>query len=336
MLFLAVRGFSDGSLCGFWHRAEFTSCNRPVFHQRHWLYLHFRADQSGFGGRWVIEEGMVSPAKPVVARSKTEEFDGSWESAPAPILVEYFYVQHNGNNLIVRGSEGSKHTRGFKLDGTYIQDDIRPTVFKLQRGKGLARFIFFNSKIKRWNVGITPNLSQPPLLQSSGDDLSNLHGWYAQDETWNSEPRASLRQLNEAAAREQWPGYFDVVEDPSGTELPLDDLLTWEDSPQDVLLSCNETQDVHVLSLDPNRLDRRMHPGLYQLFETRGINLGHDFLISATDHAAILSALTGIQRSSEEAARLLGEHYVLTGDSVLKILAIYTRICSRVPVVVSQ
>ena len=334
MLFLAVSGFSNGSLCGFWRRAEFESCNRPVFHQRNWLYLHFRPGQSGLGGQWVIEEGMVSPAKPVVARSKTEAFGGAWESAPSPILIESFYVNCSGNSVSVKGSEGSKHTRGFKLDGTYTQDKDKPTVFA-RGSKGLARYIFFNGKTKRWYVGTASNLAQPPLLHSGGGELSNLHGWYAEPDDWNPEPKANLRQLNEGAARELWPDYFNASEELLDTELPLGDLLTWADSPQDALLSSNQTQTVHVLSLDPNRLDRRMHPGLYQLLEARGVNLGHDFLVNSTDHAAILSALTGVQRSTQEAAKLLGEHYVLTGDSVLKILAIYMRICSGVPVVVS-
>ncbi len=47
----------------------------------------------------------------------------------------------------------------------------------------------------------------------------------------------------------------------------------------------------------------------------------------------MLSALTGVERSREQASRLMGGKYVLTGDSLLKMLAIYVRVQCGLPVV---
>jgi len=50
-------------------------------------------------------------------------------------------------------------------------------------------------------------------------------------------------------------------------------------------------------------------------------------------HYGILAALTNVNRTQEEAQGLLGGTYCLTGDTLLKMLAIYLRIRCGIPAV---
>ena len=339
ILYLSTVGFSDVYLCGFWRKTVYNSCNKPVFHQRNWYFLHFRPSlDDGGAGCWVIEEGSVTPARGVIARSRTDRLSREWESKPEPELADAVSVNLAGNQVSVKGTELCNNTRGMRLDGLY-ERTATPNVYQKAKKGDKARYVFFNNKEKRWMVSTARNPSQPHLLQSggSGSELSNSHGWFSIPAKWKTQPDVQITQLTEPAAKELWPDYFTEAANGEGTEdLPLADLLAWDECPQDVMLSSNITQAVHVLSLEPQLLERRMHPALYQLLGSRGVDLGENFLSSSSKHAAILSALTGIQRTPQAAAKLLGDHYVLTGDSALKILAIFTRVCSGVPVVVSD
>lgn len=47
----------------------------------------------------------------------------------------------------------------------------------------------------------------------------------------------------------------------------------------------------------------------------------------------ILSGVTGVRHAKDMAGKLLGGNYCLTGDSMLKMLAIYVRVLCGIPVV---
>jgi transcriptional regulator of acetoin/glycerol metabolism len=110
-------------------------------------------------------------------------------------------------------------------------------------------------------------------------------------------------------------------------------LKRWNDSNHECLLFSNKNHVVHFLSLDPKQLRETMHPGLLRLMELNGINVGSDMNILDTKHVEILGALTDVHRSASEASKLLGGGYCMTGDSLMKMLAIYVRIRCGIPVI---
>ena len=90
---------------------------------------------------------------------------------------------------------------------------------------------------------------------------------------------------------------------------------------------------VHFLSLDAKLMKSKMHPGLLRHLLQNSINVGADLNEVGANHEHILGALTDINRSKAEAAMLMGGSYCLTGDSLMKMLAIYVRVRCGIPVI---
>jgi hypothetical protein len=112
-----------------------------------------------------------------------------------------------------------------------------------------------------------------------------------------------------------------------------DTLLRWNDSNHECLLFSNRSHVVNFLSLDPKKLRERMHPGLMRHLQQNHINVGSDLDQLGASLGVILGSLTDVQRTPAEAASLLGGRYCLTGDSLMKMLAIYVRVRCGLPVI---
>lgn len=112
-----------------------------------------------------------------------------------------------------------------------------------------------------------------------------------------------------------------------------DQLLRWRDSNHECALFSNSTHTVSFMSFDPKRLRENMHPQLLEHLSNNGINVGEDLESLGSSHWKILSSLTGIHRSAAEAEKILGGNFCLTGDSLMKMLAIFYRVRCGVPVV---
>lgn len=126
-------------------------------------------------------------------------------------------------------------------------------------------------------------------------------------------------------------------ESESGGALDLqslqDSLLKWNDSNHESLLFSNENHVVYFLSLDPKKLREKMHPGLLRHLQQNNINVGADLDQLGSQYEQILGSLTDVRRSKADAAGLLGGRYCLTGDSLVKMLAIYVRVRCGIPVI---
>ena len=110
-------------------------------------------------------------------------------------------------------------------------------------------------------------------------------------------------------------------------------LLMWNDSNHESLLFSNENHVVYFLSLDPKRLRTKMHPGLLRHLQQNNINVGADLDQLGSQYEQILGSLTDVRRSKGNAASILGGRYCLTGDSLMKMLAIYARVRCGIPVI---
>jgi MoxR-like ATPase len=117
--------------------------------------------------------------------------------------------------------------------------------------------------------------------------------------------------------------------------LILGDLKPWAASNHEIMLFSAKTSAMFLLGLKAKRMRNTFHPSLLKYLEESGIEVGTDLnsdVASSTSHA-ILSTLTGIERTKSEATKLLKSTYCITGDCLIKMLGIYTRIKSGLPVV---
>eukprot|EP00051_Salpingoeca_urceolata_P024164 m.421491 g.421491 ORF g.421491 m.421491 type:complete len:4954 (-) comp20197_c0_seq2:49-14910(-) len=93
---------------------------------------------------------------------------------------------------------------------------------------------------------------------------------------------------------------------------------------------------VTFLSLDPARLQADM-PGpmrqVLQEFSFNGMKIGEDLDKLERDFSPVLSIITGVFRKQEEASALLDGRYCMTGDAILKMVAIFCRLRTGIPVV---
>ncbi|KAK3256804.1 hypothetical protein CYMTET_34083, partial [Cymbomonas tetramitiformis] len=111
----------------------------------------------------------------------------------------------------------------------------------------------------------------------------------------------------------------------------LGDLLAWGDTNHECLMMDAATQAVCLLARDAKELRKRMHPGLLAALEACDVVIEDPFR-RHTPHHTVLSALTNVHRTQEQARKLLGGHFALTGDVLLKILAVFVRARCGVPV----
>lgn len=126
------------------------------------------------------------------------------------------------------------------------------------------------------------------------------------------------------------------------------DVARWGDSNHECMVFNNSTGNVSFLSQNPELLIKNMHPVLLKHLQTNHISIGEDLKVLSDKHWEILSALTGVSRTREEArtvssdsriiavltstvVQLIDESFCLTGDSLLKILAIVSRCRCKVP-----
>ena len=117
----------------------------------------------------------------------------------------------------------------------------------------------------------------------------------------------------------------------------LTDLARWNDSNHECLLFNNHSHKFSFLSLDPGSMRKAMHPGLLSHLEKNEIQVGENLDLvgpKVTHHRfAVMGALTGVHHSFESASKLLGGQFNLTGDAMLKMLALLVRVRCGIPVV---
>ena len=119
----------------------------------------------------------------------------------------------------------------------------------------------------------------------------------------------------------------------AGSQIEADgSVRPWAASDHDCLLFSNSTSCVHFLSLSPLDMRSRMPTKFVDLLDARGIHIGKPLEELNAEFHDILGALTGIERTIDDALNLLSHPFVLTGDGVIKLLAIAQRLHYGIPV----
>jgi hypothetical protein len=90
---------------------------------------------------------------------------------------------------------------------------------------------------------------------------------------------------------------------------------------------------VSFLSMNAKQMISKMHPSLLRHLQQNNIVVGEELTSLGARHQTILQSVTGVVRSKQETKELMGGKYCLTGDNMLKMLAIYYRVRCGIPVV---
>ena len=194
---------------------------------------------------------------------------------------------------------------------------------------GKRRHLFFNTNTRKWQISPVCNDSEGEFAVS--ETAICAARWCHRgppvaepgDFTWTTERAVAVihrvAAADVGADAEEADGHFE--------------LASWNDSNHEVCVFSQSVDRAFFLSLDPKRLAQGIHPHLLDHLERNGVCIGEGLEALNLRHFEVLSALTGVRRSREEASALLGGAFCLTGDSLLKMAAIYVRLRCGVPVV---
>jgi len=352
-------GFHETKFEGLWRLCEYQNDGEAVFEKRskrESFFLYYR----GCSDQWVIDT-IITPSGAVFARneSRGKELQGSWVMRGDWVIDPKVEVKrkrvpqgHNGDAIEITGGKV-----GLDLDGVYLRqpeyDDIHgePHYIKHgEEGENEQRRHLFRASPPQvdWQISPVCNDDEGCFAISQGSDIDG--DWTVEADDVREEGH-TLELIWEGQEDRGRKGVKEVnIEEKEEGLDPLKDMIKWNDSNHECLIFSNRNHVVHFMSLDSKLMRVRMHPMLLRFLEGNGIVVGEQLeekpetIIQALNrgeslaslnekHYGILSALTNIYRSQEDAQGLLGGSYCLTGDTLLKMLAIYLRIKCGIPAV---
>jgi len=276
---------------------------------------------------------------------------------------------HDGNAIKIEGCIDDGGSVSQKENGTYLQlppyDNINGHPHYLMDKKEYRRHLFWgpdsgwqispvcNNEEGAFCMSVTANIegrwrSMPPdkvedraqfkfLREDEYDEHAKKTISYAQAAALPKPDPNEKRRVIEDFEKEEAPAKAEgTTEEGTGEESMeelWDNTVKWNDSNHECLLFSNTTHVVSFLSLDPEKMRQKMHPGLLSHLQQNRINVGEDLDKLSSRFHEVLSALTEVQKTEDEAKQILDGKYCLTGDSLLKMLAIFARLRCGVPVV---
>ncbi|CAE7897813.1 RNF213 [Symbiodinium microadriaticum] len=318
-----LQNFHQDRFCGTWRLQPFSSDGHPVFAKYDksekgsgQFFLYYRAAQR----MWVIDAELDKVA-PAFAYTRKRDYDKGWwrmaswvpnkgmtvVKAEHPLAFEKDAVEVRG---VDEQLTGSPEEYLVPLNGMYLRQP------KDENVNGYQHYVL--EKPRRhlfWDKGAS--LCGPYVTMGRDEQVPNARVSFV---TAGQEAAAAVRR--EPQQDEDFP------------------LLRWEDSSGTAEHArANSKHQVCFLSSQPTKrlvLDTVLLRAFGRFVEEDCVSVGESLDALTADHTKILGCLTGVDRSREEAAQLLDGKYCLTGDAVLKMLAIFVRLRCGLPVCLSS
>eukprot|EP00004_Rigifila_ramosa_P001109 TRINITY_DN1107_c0_g1_i3.p1 TRINITY_DN1107_c0_g1~~TRINITY_DN1107_c0_g1_i3.p1 ORF type:complete len:6204 (+),score=1430.96 TRINITY_DN1107_c0_g1_i3:1580-18613(+) len=342
---MTVNGFQRIQFNGFWERTPFDVDGKMCFRSGS-LFLYYRNRQK----QWVIDD-VIQPTGAVFSSSTNSDMTSAWSTSPSWAQDPRFRVEavrntagHNGEAYKITGGKsraGDEHENGIYLRQPPY-DDIHGRPHYIMTTP-LRRHLFWSAKESLWQIApvctdeegayalsVTSNITG--LWQTMPADIVDANVRFTYYRAGGSTAPTGAGSSSGTKNTEQTATDQDQEESLNAAELEGMRLQKWNDSNHECLLFSNENHVVTFLSLDPKKLRSKMHPQLLQHLEQNNINVGEDLDRLNARYYEVLSVLTGVHRNRESAGQLLGGKYCLTGDSLIKMLAIFVRIRCGIPV----
>ena len=361
---LWVSGFNKEDANGLYVRKVYKYDDKPVFVLEREktpsgktqipLYIYFRKSI----GCWVLDNETTATG-PYYSASSNANIHSLWKSRTglAPVSTMSGVAVSDprafeGKAVRISGCP-TENVNGLYLRLHNIDDINRKNHFLLENVDGTKRHLFY----ERANYNIAPVCnSSEGILAACVKDFPFAGGWNAIAPPFE-EVRLSFQFVlgKDVEKYQIAPVLFknaDVqshfssvigettfndenqdIDVEETMEQIFENTQKWNDSNHECLLFSNYNHVVSFLSLDPDQLKKNMSPQLYEHLQRNKINVGENLNKLNANFFQILSALTDIAKDESEAKQILGGKYCLTGDSLLKMLAIFARLRCGVPVV---
>lgn len=352
-----LQNFSRPDFCGFWPMQEYINDGHPVYKKGNFIFYYREKEDS-----WVIDDIIVDEGA-VFSYSTSSDFKkpDSWLTTPGwsqhPAMKATKVKDLKGYEAEAYEIAGISNVPGQTLstneNGVYLrqppEDDIagNPHYIKLPTKSDSSdrRHLFWSQKEARWQICPVCNEDQGAYALSVDKNLLTSSWRFVPSDQKERNLKFTDVTLRE---REEQKSRYGQVTSPffnRKEEVELDDsdidhdmkffsrLTRWNDSNHECLLFSNENHNVSFLSLKPDVMKAKMNPMLLRHLEQNRIVVGEDLNHLNNRYHEILSALTEVKRTPEEAKKLLGGKFCLTGDGLIKILAVFVRIRCGIPVV---
>ena len=364
---LDVTGFDRRDFNGAWVRQPYEHHNKPVYRTRTrgyrpmTFFLYYRRGKD----QWVIDD-VIMPQGPTFSSSSSSELTSVWSSIqswrynPSIKVVNTSDPSgHDGEAIQTKGHEDPINNRILLRQPPYDNIGGKPHYYSppVSDDEETARHVFYRAKDRMWclskycypemgAIAIANELKGrwsilPPrkiernvaIKVVTEGDLAEADG--AQGESSSSSHQrydgVILDEDDEEAEMlaqkdEDFKEFLEL-------ELLFDKTQRWRDSNHECLLFSNVNHIVSFLSMDPEQLRSSMHPSLLKFLLKNKINVGESLDSLSGRFHEVLGALTEVYRSSEEAQQIGGGNYCLTGDNLLKMLAIFIRLRVGIPVI---
>ena len=352
-----ITGLSRAAFCGKWMKMGFMNCGRPVFRtkDRNSTYYFYYRDASN---KWVIDDSIANAGPSYTYTEGSVWGMGVWRSTNQWKMDRDIKVTkikhaggHDGEALEVTGFAHGDCNGIYLRQPLYSNINNQPHYAKgLGEGEGERRHIFkdfmwflcpvctpdegvlgTSTDLRRWNI-------KPPDTVEREVQIREIH----QGE-WDPESRTIIAPGGSSSSE---PAEADENEDEELLAQKSEDFLEflklenlfrktkrWADSNHECLLFSNTNHIVSFLSMNPNEMRDGMHPNLLEFLKNNKVDVGESLDQLSTRHHEVLGALTEVYRTGDDAKNVGGGAYCLTGDNLLKMLAIFIRLRVGIPVI---
>lgn len=334
---LLVACASNPILNGSWDRSLVLFDDQPVFrHRQRKLNLFYRSrspadDAASTGGQgcWIIGELVGYDTEVLAYSTSAEMLATSWrqvavhrEVTGVRVMPAWAAQAEDGLALSIKGLD-PEH------DGLFLQIPMTANYITHMKFDRPHRSMRLHPERAVWEISQDVNGKNMMAHSQSADIFAG--SWTVIDPAKTLEVQIQVvnAERRDALTRQGLP---EEVELRSEWELALHRLMKWSESSHDCLLVSPETGVARALSLKPQIFRDSLPLELKSLLHSRHIFV--DNLDQVTDkHYQTLRELTNMAWTVEEARQLMDGRYVLTGDNLMKMMAIYIRARCAIPVV---
>ena len=269
---------------------------------------------------------------------------------------------HTGQGLWISGGkvEKNRYTADESENGLYVRqppyDDIHKRPHYIMTQAAYRRHLFWCVKNGCWQIMPQCNDDEGAFAMSQRESITgawetmpaelpekdlemscrNMEGSIVELHPWDPPMQDAAEpepEVGEGEGEGEAGAEVGHAEAGAREAAAFEALVPWNASNHECMLFSNASHTVSFLSLNPKKLRDGMHPNLLRHLELNNIRVGQGLDELGASYHAVLSALTEVRRTPKQAAALMGGQYCLTGDNLLKMLAIFVRIRCGIPVV---
>ena len=343
-----VQGFSRPDFNGKWAKHSFTHCGRPVFfiqgHRTKYI-LHYRAKPRC----WVIDCDIVLEGA-YFAYGEGEDLGSTvwrsscpWKVAKGAVgkTVKKKAGAYEGEGIEITGLPRDTENGLYLRQPPYDNINDHPHYIKLE---GTRRHLFHTGY--RWVICPVCTLEEGFLANAGGFNRWDIKPPDAHEPNVKITLVRYKDEHDDVVVQEDGNNYLldEEAEDLAHRQeeefqefLRLEKLFErtkkWSESNHECLLFSNTNHVVSFMSMDPKKMEESMHPNLLAFLKQNRFEVGESLDQISKKHEQILGALTEVHREGEDAKNVGGGDYCLTGDNLLKMLAIFIRLRVGIPVI---